>query len=258
MRFTWDIINRLNYALSPLTISNNRSRSRFQNNRPISDDRTWPYCEVQLKKAPRRSYFLFRAYWAAAAKQQFQVQQMEGRLCWMNVMAPKFNLAGFLFRITSTNEDYTRLANGISIAQSSNSRFTLFFILLPLAAVVKILWLPPFQRYNVFSRYLYFLMNLITVTLFLILSRYVHSQQPCYLPNGETASSNYRVCGSNITDFNTCCPAAYSCLEDGLCKSGTSRTKPFASSSRGACTDQDWSGCPSICLSGNYRVRKVY
>lgn len=61
----------------------------------------------------------------------------------MNVMAPKFNLAGFLFRITSTNEDYTRLADTLSFAQSSNFRFTLF-LPLTLLAVVKthsIVWL---------------------------------------------------------------------------------------------------------------------
>ncbi|UZP36772.1 hypothetical protein NXS19_004588 [Fusarium pseudograminearum] len=72
--------------------------------------------------------------------------------------------------------------------------------------------------------------------------------QKCYYPSGDEASSNrYSVCDSDETSFKTCCPAPWTCLKNGLCESLTGKARPIASIARGACTDQNWSGCPSIC-----------
>ncbi|KAL6918695.1 hypothetical protein FSST1_002721 [Fusarium sambucinum] len=93
-------------------------------------------------------------------------------------------------------------------------------------------------------------MNLITFAFSLVLFRYVLTQEDpkCYYPDGsEARRSYYTACESKETSFKTCCPSTWTCLKNGLCKSGTGDAKPIASVARGACTDQNWSGCPSIC-----------
>lgn len=102
-------------------------------------------------------------------------------------------------------------------------------------------------------------MNLITVALSLFLVHYVLSLEDpkCYYPSGDEARQTYyQACESKETSFKTCCPGVWTCLKNGLCESPTGPVKPVASIARGACTNQDWSRCPSICPLGNCCVRK--
>lgn len=102
-------------------------------------------------------------------------------------------------------------------------------------------------------------MNLITVALSLFFFRYVQSQEDpkCYYPSGDKASSNYyQACESKETSFKTRCPGVWTCLKNGLCESNTGPAKPVASIARGTCTNQDLSGCPSICPLGKCYAKR--
>lgn len=76
----------------------------------------------------------------------------------------------------------------------------------------------------------------------------------CFYPNGkpeQNFSYNYQPCGGKNTTWSQCCiPGQDVCTPDGLCTHLTNAVGAY--DYRGGCTNADWSGCPQVCLDGEF------
>ncbi|KAH7165358.1 hypothetical protein EDB81DRAFT_250460 [Dactylonectria macrodidyma] len=63
----------------------------------------------------------------------------------------------------------------------------------------------------------------------------------CYDADGTELGDWYIPCGSNATDWSTCCWKGDTCLPNGLCRLSE------GSVYRGPCDNPDWYGCYQVC-----------